>query len=301
MIHLLATGRAATLACLWEATAPKPGNVHPRAAFSDVCYDDYVASAEAIGPVMEQATTQTLGTTVLQAVEATQRAVHRNTNLGSILLLAPLASVPNSQPLRTGTATVLAAIDSHDAAQIYEAIRRARPGGMGQTNSMDVQGPPPDDLIAAMREAADRDLIARHYAENFDPLFDEVIPLLQTAYREEKSLLPAIVHVHLQIMHAFPDSLIARKCGPEVAGEAARRAGAVLAAGPIHSDAYRIALRDLDQYLRDDGHRRNPGTTADVVAAALFSLLRDGIIKDIEPPIGSPPREEILTTERKDV
>jgi len=40
-------------------------------------------------------------------------------------------------------------------------------------------------------------------------------------------------------------------------------------------------LADFDFWLRSDGHRRNPGTTADLIAAALFVLLRDGLI---DPP-----------------
>ena len=301
MSRSLAAGRAAHLACLWEASAHKPGNVHPEASFSDVCYDDYVASAAAIAPAMEQAASQPLGSTILAAVEATQRAVGRNTNLGTILLLAPLASVPASGPLRSGVATALGRLTTTDAAQIYEAIQRARPGGMGSTAKMDVQGPPPDDLLSAMRAAADRDMIARQYAENFDPLFEEIIPRLRTAHHEEAMPLEtAIVHVHLQVMHTFPDSLIARKCGVQVAEEAAERAGAVLSAGPTGSEAYRTALAELDRYLRGDGHRRNPGTTADLLAAALFSLLRDGIITESEPPGGRLVRQTIPSTENAD-
>ena len=90
MSRSLAAGRAAHLACLWEASAHKPGNVHPEASFSDVCYDDYVASAAAIAPVMEQAASQPLGTTILAAVQATQRAVGRGPK--SRRVVAPVES-----------------------------------------------------------------------------------------------------------------------------------------------------------------------------------------------------------------
>ena len=276
----LSVGQAATLACLWEATAPKPGNVHPLAAFHDTCYADYVASAVAIGPAMQQASTCKLGSTILTSVEATQSLVGRNTNLGTILLLAPLASVCPDTPLRSGVADVLAATDQEDAALLYAAIRTAQPGGMGRVKKMDVHQTPPDDLMAAMGAAADRDFVARQYAENFVPLFDQIVPNLRVAIEQGMSLSDAIVNVHLQTMHAFPDSLIARKCGIEVAEETARRAGEVVAAGGPTSDAYQQALLNLDQYLRDAQHRRNPGTTADLMAAGLFILLRDGIITD---------------------
>jgi triphosphoribosyl-dephospho-CoA synthase len=278
----LSIGQAAMLACLWEATAPKPGNVHPHAAFNDVCYADYLASAIAIGPAMDNATTQNLGTTILESVAATRKMVGRNTNLGTILLLAPLASVPRTLSLQEGVADVLRATDQEDAAQLYEAIRTARPGGIGTAEKMDIYQTPPGDLCVAMREAADRDCVARQYAENFAPLFDRIVPNLRTAIEAGMTLADAIVHVHLQTLHAFPDSLIARKCGIAVAEEASRRAGEVLAAGPQPSAAYQQALQMLDRYLRDERHQRNPGTTADLLAAGLFTLLRDGIIEDAQ-------------------
>ena len=278
----LSIGQAAMLACLWEATAPKPGNVHPHAAFNDVCYADYLASAIAIGPAMDNATTQNLGTTILESVAATRNMVGRNTNLGTILLLAPLASVPRTLSLQEGVADVLRATDQEDAAQLYEAIRTARPGGIGTAEKMDIYQTPPGDLCAAMREAADRDCVAQQYAENFAPLFEQIVPNLRTAIEAGMTLADAIVHVHLQTLHAFPDSLIARKCGIAVAEEASRRAGEVLAAGPQPSAAYQQALQMLDRYLRDERHQRNPGTTADLLAAGLFTLLRDGIIEDAQ-------------------
>ena len=278
----LSIGQAAMLACLWEATAPKPGNVHPHAAFNDVCYADYLASAIAIGPAMDNATTQNLGTTILESVAATRNMVGRNTNLGTILLLAPLASVPRTLSLQEGVADVLRATDQEDAAQLYEAIRTARPGGIGTAEKMDIYQTPPGDLCAAMREAADRDCVAQQYAENFAPLFEQIVPNLRTAIEAGMTLADAIVHVHLQTLHAFPDSLIARKCGITVAEEASRRAGEVLAAGPQPSAAYQQALQMLDRYLRDERHQRNPGTTADLLAAGLFTLLRDGIIEDAQ-------------------
>ena len=37
-------------------------------------------------------------------------------------------------------------------------------------------------------------------------------------------------------------------------------------------------FREFDAWLRADGHRRNPGTTADLIAASLFAAFRDGIL-----------------------
>ena len=131
-----------------------------------------------------------------------------------------------------------------------------------------------------MRLAADRDLVARQYADDFRQVFECVVPWLSADLTAGIAPLDAIVHVHLRLMSEFPDSLIGRKCGAAVAQRSAKLAAKALDAGPPGSDAYYDALADLDFWLRSDGHRRNPGTTADLVAAGLFVLLREGIMNE---------------------
>jgi triphosphoribosyl-dephospho-CoA synthase len=125
-------GLSAQVACLWEVTACKPGNVHRRADFEDVTYLDFALSAAAIGPVLANASGRRVGATVLDCVRATRRVVASNTNLGIVLLLAPLATAPDHASLRPGLARALAGLDVEDASLVYEAIRLARPGGMGE-------------------------------------------------------------------------------------------------------------------------------------------------------------------------
>jgi len=274
-------GQCATLACLIEVTAPKPGNVHRGADFEDSAYPDFLVAGTIIGPILEAARRQALGQTVLAAVTATRHAVGHNTNLGMILLIAPLAMVPRQAALPAGVTEVLGSLTPNDAADVYAAIRLAKPGGLGRAAEADVGEPAPSDLIAAMRLSAERDLVARQYANGFQQVF-ETAGWLAEALSSGLSLLQATVHVHLRLMSEFPDSLIARKCGIAVAEHSAARARAALQAGDSHGDAYSDALADLDFWLRSDHHRRNPGTTADLVAAGLFVALRDGIIK---PPL----------------
>jgi triphosphoribosyl-dephospho-CoA synthase len=125
-----------------------------------------------------------------------------------------------------------------------------------------------------MALAADRDLIARQYADGFAEVFDEGAPAIAAALERTGSLEAAIILGHLQLMARHPDSLIARKRGPAEAAEAGERARRVLAAGWPGGPAAAAALAELDAWLRAEGHRRNPGTTADLVAASLFVLLR---------------------------
>ena len=284
----LTIGQCVTLACTWEVATPKPGNVHRGADFEDLTFLDFLTSAVAIGPAMERAVETGLGQTVLAAVEATHQWVGTNTNLGTILLLAPLAKVPRKQSLQAGIGDVLAQLNAEDAHQVYQAIRIANPGGLGQVAEMDVGQEAPPDLRAAMRVAANTDLVARQYANDYNELFAEVLPWMHQGLDRGRPLGETILQVQLQLMRTFPDTLIARKCGPEVAQEAARRAEQTLASGAPGDPAYLKAVADLDFWLRSDGHRRNPGTTADMLAAGLFSLLRDGKISaDCPPTLGS--------------
>jgi triphosphoribosyl-dephospho-CoA synthase len=277
----LSVGQCTTLACLLEAIAVKPGNVHRGADFQDLTFTDFAVSAAAVGPVMEAAAEVGVGETVLAAVRATRRLVETNTNLGIILLVAPLAAVPRERRLREGVRDVLMAMTPRDARQVYEAIRLARPGGMGRVREMDVTEDPPDDLLVAMQAAADRDLVARQYANRFEDVLGLVVPWLEEGSRASYPLTTNIVHTYLRLLAEFPDSLIARKCGKAVALEASARATKVLESDDPDDDeesGYFRALADFDFWLRSDGHRRNPGTTADLTTAGLFCALRDGII-----------------------
>ncbi|MDZ4781185.1 MAG: triphosphoribosyl-dephospho-CoA synthase [Planctomycetia bacterium] len=279
----LSVGQSAALACLIEATAPKPGNVHRGADFAEMSYPDFCASALAISPAIDAAANGLrVGAAILQAIQATRALVGKNTNLGTVLLIAPLAAVPGEASLASGVRDVLAALNAEDCRDVYAAIRLAQPGGMGRVDEADLAAPPPDDLLAAMRLAADRDLVAKQYVDGFHLVLNEAAPMILAGVERDWNLLEAVVHAQLRLMSAYPDSLIARKCSAEVARQAADHADTVLALGSPGEVAYEDGLADLDFWLRSDGYQRNPGTTADLLAAGLFALLRDGKLK---PPL----------------
>jgi triphosphoribosyl-dephospho-CoA synthase len=274
----LSLGQCATLGCFLEAAAPKPGNVHRGADFEDLSFVDLAMAGALIAPAIDQAILLGVGATALKAIRDTRWAVPTNANLGIVLLVAPLACVPRDQPLREGVARVLASLTPQDSRDVYEAIRLARPGGLGKVNEMDVAGAAPENLLDAMRHAADRDLVARQYANGFVEVLDVVLPTLVDARRRGWSVSDGVVHAQLVLLSQTPDTLIARKCGLEVAQQASDMAAEALAAGEPHDEAYLRRLADLDFWMRSDGHRRNPGATADLVAAALFASLRDGLL-----------------------
>ena len=271
---------AAQLACLLEVSAPKPGNVTPTAGFHDARYEDYLASAIAIGPAIVAAGTRPLGETIRAAVAATSRWVPSNTNLGIVLLLAPLARAalqPGAEPLRTRLSVVLAQTTVVDAREVYAAIRLAAPGGLGRAVEQDVAGEPTVTLRDAMALAAERDVIAREYATDFATTFEIGHPALRRALAAGLSWGDATLETYLTLLAAAPDTHVARKRGAQAAADVQGRARTVLERGGVRTPAGRDAIAALDGDLRDRRNTRNPGATADLTAAALcVALLEDG-------------------------
>lgn len=267
-----------TLACLAEVIASKPGNVHRGADFDETTFGDFAVSAVVAADALAAAPLG-VGAAVLAAVERTQHFVGQNTNLGIILLLAPLAAVPRTQKCESGIAAALTQLGADDARQVYRAISIATAGHLGNTDKWDVHDNEiPPSLHDAMEHAADRDRVARQYVTDFQDVMAIVSWLkeLPGARLSEK-----IVRGHVRAMAHWPDTLIARKCGWEVAQQS--QGYAQLAedrAAANDDDGFWQMVGELDFWLRSDGHRRNPGTTADLVCAATFVLLRD---HDVSP------------------
>ena len=280
-------GWQAAVASLLESAAFKPGNVHPAAGFDDLDHADFVAAALAIAEpfagVRPTSSAGRLGNLILAAVEAAVAATQSNANLGIVLALAPLAAA--AMPLEHSVCKELASLGPADAAAVWQAIALAHPGGLGRVEQHDVAGPPPDDILAAMRMARDRDAIAWLWADGYEPLFRDdtsspgMVPLLERALASTATTNEAILQAFLQHLACHRDSLIARRHGDAVAAEVSGEAAAILSL-PAAQQAAAIAA--FDTTLRTgrlvDGRRRpiNPGTTADLTAAALFVLLRRG-------------------------
>jgi triphosphoribosyl-dephospho-CoA synthase len=269
---------AGQLACLLEVSAPKPGNVSPERHFHDTRYEDFLASAVAIGPALGEAGKQPLGVTIRRGVEDTLRWTRSNTNLGIVLLLAPLAraALCDGGTLRERLSRVLTETTVADADEVYAAIRRARPGGLGETSVEDVSDAPSVSLRDAMALAADRDAIAREYVTDYALTFESGVPDILAARGKGLAWTDAAVEAYLSLLETAPDTHIARKLGAAEAEAVSRRAREVRAAGATQTTAGRKALAVLDAELRDPRNRRNPGTTADLTCAALFVVILEG-------------------------
>ena len=266
-------------ACVLEATAPKAGNVFPGMAFGDLCYRDFVLAADIASDAMADDDSP-ISSRVLNAVRRSVAETGTNVNLGILLLLGPLvgadealgrpaAGVDRLECWYPAVADFLVGIDGEDGKRIFQAIAGSLAGGLGVAAEQDVHAASPDEinLIEAMRLAAHHDRIARQYSCGFRDLLDNVLPVVAAEISSVGDVLSGIASAHLRLLSTEPDSLIARKRGREVATAVQKRAAKL-----CPHDASDLA--EFDGYLRDHEHSLNPGTTADLIAASLYLLLR---------------------------
>ena len=272
-------------ACQAEIDALKPGNVHRFAPGHGMEAETFEASARASAPQIAASGIR-VGARILAATRASWDAVGLNANLGIVLLCAPLAAAAERlkpedglNGLRDATAKVLADLDRDvgrsDARDAFTAIALAAPGGLGSADAADVRAPPTMGLVNAMRLAADRDLVARQYANGFADIFDVGVPeLLRPSFSPAISAEPGLgapLAAYLAFAKSFPDSHLGRKFGAATAeGVRARfvELAVALEEATDPEDAFALALA-LDAALKAE--RRNPGTSADLTVASLFA------------------------------
>lgn len=259
-------------ACLTELDAPKPGNVNAFADGHGMTVDEFVRSANAAAAPLS-ARGARVGLRIHRAVMATFAAVGTNTNLGIILLCAPLAAAAerDAADLRRALHEVLQELDVDDADLAFRSIVRAAPAGLGHSAQHDVFNPATVSLLEAMSAAANRDMVARQYATDFADIFDLGLPLFESVSQSKGDAKWATLATFLGFLSAFPDSHIARKLGAETANcvqRAALNFAAMLQAAEQPNQVL-PALLTWDAALK--AKAVNPGTTADLTVATLFA------------------------------
>jgi len=273
---------AAQTACVLEVDAPKPGNVNRYYDFDDTTLEDFHLSALAIGQPFANIRVQGVGKTVLESVRAVRRNVSTNTNLGILLLLAPLGLAwsrirdgHNVIPVHELPALwkkeirwVLDNLNIQDTAYVYQAIREASPGGMGVVDEYDVYGQAPSvTLLEAMRPAAERDMIAQQYVDGFSLVLGQGYEMFASALQKGLSMPQAINETFIYLLSLHTDTLISRKIGKERSMEVQQMARKVIEG--------KMSVKDFDQVLRSEKHVLNPGTTADLITAVVFVYLME--------------------------
>ena len=284
---LVEHARAAFLeACALDITTPKPGNVSTHSPGHGMHAAQFLASADASLDALF-ARGARVGQRILDAVTRTRAAVGCNTNLGIVLLVAPLAAAledtgarPLSAPAwHAAIGAVMSRLDIEDARLAYRAISLANPGGLGDAPEQSVHAPPTIGLRDAMRLASERDSIARQYANGFADLFDTGL----AAYREATAQMrgnalkaaceSAMLNVFLAFLGGWPDSHIVRKHGLALAQSVTLVAREQRTRWRRTPPAARLATSDpqLDAWDAELKARAiNPGTSADLAVATLF-------------------------------
>lgn len=283
-----AIARAFEVACLAELLAIKPGNVFEGSPGRGMTVRDFARSAAVAAPVLV-APAEGVGARLLAAVRATRDAVGQNTNLGILLLAAPLVEAALAPPgpggLEAGVAAVLRATTVADARAAYAAIRLARPAGLGRVDTQDVAAEPSCTLAAAMTLAADRDRIAWNYANDLGDILGAGRARLRALAGRGWPPAWIVTGIYLGFLGAIADSHVARKHSVATAAELRLRAAALdarllAAADPRHLEA---DLRQLDAELKTAAV--NPGTSADLTVA---TLLAETLATGYNPAIDEP-------------
>lgn len=260
-------------ACEQEVMAPKPGNVNCFSDGHNMATKDFIKSAEAIAPIMA-IPDLSVGERILQSIQVTRGVVDCNTNLGIVLLFAPLCSAIQTcdkfSNLPTALQKVLASLTVEDARLCYQAIRLAEAGGMGKSQQQDISDEPTVTLLEAMELAQNHDQIALQYVNNFQDIWQISLPALTNALNSGESVVWATAFAYLKLLSAAPDSLICRKQSVELANAVTEKAKQLVFQMNKNSklNAYITELTAWDKELKQKAI--NPGTTADLVATTLL-------------------------------
>jgi len=296
-------------AILLEVSAfPKPGNVHRIADFSDTRYEHFLASAVAIAPHLRNAAEQgllvykgeiSLGEVGIgKIIEDSVKSVNKwqsggNTSLGSIIMLSPIAVAAgitlnerhfSLKKLRDSLKEVIESTAPLDAVNVYNAIRAAKPGGLGKAPKLDAMNSKSKatilkdkiSLYEVFKIASKYDSIAAEWVNNYPITFDLGYPYFSQITRDTGNVNTSIVHTFLKILSEAPDTLIARKVSLTKAVEVSARAKQVLESGGLMTPRGKRSLEKFDKELRDPAHRLNPGATADIVTAVLAISVLNG-------------------------
>ena len=260
-------------ACEQEVSAPKPGNVNVISDGHNMVVEDFIKSAHAIAPVMAKPDL-TVGERILQSIQATRRVVNCNTNLGIVLLFAPLCQAVQScetfDELPERLQVVLNNLTVDDAIDCYQAIRLAEAGGLGKQDQQDISAVPTITLLEAMDLAKNRDQIAQQYINNFNTLWDLSLPSLTKAINSGESVEWATAFAYLKLLSKALDSLISRKQSTALATKVSERAKqfVIQIEETGNLDTHFDALSLWDKELKEKAI--NPGTSADLIAATLL-------------------------------
>jgi len=295
------------LAILLEAGAHKPGNVSVVTNFEKTRYEHFLASAVAVGPSFEAAAKEGteigegrvpvanagVGQVIKNSVTVVNAWQHGgNTLLGTIILLSPLAIAAGMistaafkiSELRKNVRLVVESTTPEDAVNVYDAIRIANPAGLGKAPDLDLYDPASTrkileeriSLYRVFKIAEKYDTVCSEWVNNYPITFGVAYLTLTEQIEHKRDLSTAIIQTFLKILGEYPDTFIARKTGMEKAREVSLEAKEILNLGGLATVEGKKRLDRFDRELRRQSNLLNPGTTADIVCAALALCVLGG-------------------------
>lgn len=277
MINEQQLGELYRQACEIELQAFKPGNVSVYADGHGMTVDDFRMSAEVSSKPLCNPD-YSLGEKIYYAVKATREAVGCNTNLGIILLCAPLVQAValldlKNLDLQQALKLVLSTTTLTDADWVFKAIALASPGGLGEASEQDVNQTPSVNLTQAMQLASEKDRIARQYVNNYKDIFDFAVLRYNAWLGQWSDKMWAAVFVYAEMLSQFPDSHIERKHGKQYTEWVADSMRQFLKEFGQASEPKQLIqkLYCLDSEFKSKGV--NPGTTADMTVATILLVL----------------------------
>lgn len=297
--------RCLELAILLETSAHKPGNVSVVTDFDHTRYEHFLASAVAATSSFESAAMRGLnasekeanlsvGLSIKECVEDIAAWQHGgNTLLGTIILLSPMATAAgvtlrkrdfDIPSFRKNLKLVVESTTPEDAVDVYSAIETANPAGLGKAPDLDVTDPTSEkrildekiSLYKVFKIAEKYDTICSEWTSNYRVTFDIAYPSLAKRLKNDADPSRAIVQTFLEVLAEVPDTFIARKTSMKKAREVSLEAKEIVQLGGIETSKGRESLRAFDGRLRSFSNLLNPGTTADLIAAALAVCVLDG-------------------------
>lgn len=271
-------------ACEVELQAFKPGNVSVYSAGHGMTVEDFRRSA-AVSAVAITQPDYSLGEKIYYAIQATRAEVGCNTNLGIVLLCAPLltaatVAVKKGLSLRLALDQVLATTTVDDADWVFKAICLASPAGLGESQQQDVKHTAQVTLTEAMALAQARDRIALQYVTGFKDIFDFAIVRYNEAFNCFFDGSWAALSVYVALLSRYPDSHIERKYGCQHHHWVSEQ---MVTLEQALTQATRLELVALLHQVDADFKSKNinPGTTADMTVATLLVTFLDKLLSTL--------------------
>jgi len=266
--------KAYKTACMTELQAIKPGNVHAFADGHGMTIDDFIKSADVTADIIVNPDLS-VGERIFRAVEATQQAVGQNTNLGMLLLCAPIIDAAlhkdDDQSLLQCLNNTLSQLTIDDAQLVAKAIVLANPAGLGSTSQYDVHEKPNVTLFEMMQSAQDKDRIAWQYANAYQDIMAFGITRYADAMIRWENPVWSATALYLGFLTRNPDTHVMRKYGQALCETLMQEADDM---EQIYwaTDNPKLVQKQLlgwDAALKQRGI--NPGTSADLTVATLLA------------------------------